>query len=71
MHWGYAMGGWTMLLWFVLAVAVVGLLVWAVARSATPRGRAGARPEEILRERFARGEISREEFERTLDDLRR
>ena len=70
MHWGYGLGGWMMLFWFILAAAIVSLVVWAIVRGATQtRGAAGA--EDVLRERYARGEISREEFERMRDDLRR
>ncbi|MEX1258538.1 MAG: SHOCT domain-containing protein [Gemmatimonadota bacterium] len=66
MHWGW----WT--LWAFLFVA---LAWWAL----TPRGRGGARsagdvqresPEEILRRRFAAGEIDEGEFERRLRKLR-
>jgi putative membrane protein len=63
---GTGLGGW---LWMVggLIVLVV-LVVWAIGRvnrTADGRTGAGARPEalDILRERFARGEITEAEFE--------
>ena len=72
MHWGYGMGGWMMLFWVLLAAAVLVLMVWAIVRSgaqaSTP---AGASAEDILRERYARGEITREQFDQMLADLRR
>jgi putative membrane protein len=56
---------------------IVFLIAWAVARI-FPKGRADDRPEaprdsaeEILRQRFARGEINAEEYERSLEVLRR
>ena len=55
-----------MLLWLVLAVVVVWLIVRgliAVERTRTD-GPAASGPDEILRERFARGEIDADEFER-------
>ena len=61
-----------LLLWGVF----LSLLVWFVVRVLS-KGRRAARPgattdsaEEILRERFARGEITAEEYERSLQILR-
>ena len=59
--WGMGLGGW---LWMVLAVVLVVVVVWA-AVSAIPRR---DRPPiddaaQILKARFARGEISKEEYE--------
>ena len=61
-----------LLLWGVF----LSLLVWFAVRVFS-RGRGDARPgatrdsaEEILRERFARGEINAEEYERSLEILR-
>ncbi len=64
----YGAGGWWMALWMLLFLAgVVLLVVWAV-RAASDGGRSRgdgtrSRALEILEERFARGEIDREEFE--------
>jgi len=64
---------WMGLLWVVVLAGGGYVLV----RIATGRGRAGHRaaggsgPEEVLKRRYARGEISREEYERMLGDLRR
>jgi putative membrane protein len=54
-------------------VVGVGLVVWAVVRASGP-GNAGApppvdRPREILRERFARGEITEEQLRQGLRAL--
>ena len=69
--WGTGMMLGMALLWLLLLVAVVALVVW-VARTvwragpSAPRGpSAGAEaPMEILRRRYAAGELSREDFER-------
>ncbi|MDZ7752909.1 MAG: SHOCT domain-containing protein [Gammaproteobacteria bacterium] len=68
-------GGFMWILWLV----IIGLVVWAVAALAGGTGRARsieAPPPaksalEILEERYARGDIDREEFEQKKADLRR
>lgn len=69
--WGWAMMIFMTLFW----IAVIALVVWLVWRFAfsggAPAPRGEDRAEEILRERFARGEIDSETFERMLEDLRR
>jgi putative membrane protein len=47
---------------------VIGLVVWGIRRFAPPRS---DRPLEVVRERYARGEISREEYEHLRADLER
>lgn len=74
-----AFGWFGMLLPLLFWGGLLVVIVWAVARI-FPRGRAekfggdmermGNRAEEILRERFARGEIDAEEYGRSLDILR-
>ena len=62
-----------------LIVGVVLLVVWLVRRFATSDqrapssfGQSGAQatPREILQSRYARGEISRDEYQRMLADIR-
>lgn len=76
MHWfdnyGYGMGhgiGWFfMILFWVL---IVLLVLYAVKLAS--RGNSGREPDrkagEILKERYARGEISREEYKRMKEDI--
>lgn len=64
--------GWWMAWWSVFGLAVLVLLVWAIVRAAggfSPRGE--DTPEAILKRRYARGEVDREEYQRRLEDLRR
>lgn len=62
--------------WWLFWLVVLGVVVWGLTRvargAASPtRGRKGlAEAEQVLRERFARGEISREEYEERLVVLR-
>jgi putative membrane protein len=65
--WGYWGWGW----WFwVFWAAIMILTVWMIALAAS--GRREVPPEEqILRERYARGEITKEQFDEHLRNLRR
>jgi putative membrane protein len=67
-------GGW-MWVWgslmMIAFVAIVAVAVWAVLRSTQTRPPAsGDRAREILAERYARGELSAEEYHERLDALR-
>ena len=70
---GFGHGLFGLLFWLVVVVAVV----WAIRgtwRGPSGQGRDagdGKNPMEILEERYARGEIDREEFERRRQDLQR
>ncbi len=68
----YGWGGWAAGFWMVggllLLIGVVVLVVWAVSTLSRqgrypPPDAARPTPNEILRERFARGEITEAEFE--------
>lgn len=66
-----SMGSW-MVLWWGLGLAVFVLLVWLLARGTSGFGTHDDQaPEQILKRRYARGEIDREDYQRRLDDLRR
>ena len=71
--WGVHEGmGWWMLLggvWMVLFWAIlIGAIAWIVSRLARS-GDANRNPLEIVKERYARGDISAEEFERIRGNL--
>ena len=63
--WGMSLGGW---LWMAVWIVALFVMVWLIVGGSRDR-----RPHEdaleILRARFARGEISQEEFERARDAL--
>lgn len=63
--WGMTLGGW---IWMGVWIVALLVMIWLIVggnRDRTPREDA----LEILRARFARGEISQEEFERARDVL--
>lgn len=69
MHGFWGMGwGW------IIGLILLVLIIWMVARmggrSNHPSGTSrGATPLDILKERYARGEIDKEEYERRKRDL--
>ena len=60
----------TWIFWIALIVAVVFLIRWLAV---SPRGQEAPRgsAEEILKKRYARGEMDKEEYERKLEGLRK
>jgi putative membrane protein len=64
--------GWWMVLWWGAGILILVLLVWVLARVANGSGRVSEEtPEQLLKRRYAKGEIEREEYQRRLEDLRR
>ena len=67
-HWWHM--GWMLLFWVMVIVAIV----WIVRAFSGP-GRGGGEPretpEQILKRRYAQGEIDKDEYERRLSDLRK
>jgi len=69
---GWGMGfGFMLLFWVLVAAGIVAVIRWALRLSdegdrRPPRERT---PLEIARERYARGEIGREEYEQLKRDL--
>lgn len=72
MHWGDGYGwigfGWIfmILFWGLIIVGAVAIVRW-LGRSGNDTRR--QTPKEILQERYARGEIGREEYEQKRSDL--
>ena len=64
--------GWWMVLWWVAGILVLVLLVRLVAGSTSGFSRRyDETPEQILKRRYAKGEIDSEEYQHRLADLRR
>ena len=74
MHWDYGWGmgfglGWIlMILFWALVILGIVYLVKVIARSAK-KGEKAESSLDILKKRYARGEINKEEFEKMKDDL--
>lgn len=73
---GYGFGAWwgvlMMLFWVLVLVGIVLLVIWLLRRAGPGPGErreGGGRALEVLRERYARGEISREQYEQMRRDL--
>jgi putative membrane protein len=67
MHYGYG-GGFMWLLFIV----IIGVLIYLVLQNAKAKGNAGVSgetPLDILKKRYAKGEITKDEFERMKKDL--
>ncbi|MGE5248662.1 MAG: SHOCT domain-containing protein [Bacteroidota bacterium] len=56
----------------LIIAGIVVLIVWAVRRSSDwgNRPTGGQTPREIAQARYARGEITREQYQQLLDDLK-
>jgi len=64
--------GWWMVLWWGFGLVVLALLAWVIAKTAGGFSmRSGETPEQILKRRYARGEIDRDDYQRRLEDVRR
>ena len=64
-------GGWIGLLFnLAIIIGIVILVVWAVKRFTSDSISSGSQtPREILQARYARGEITRDQYQQILQDL--
>jgi len=64
--WGIFGGAWMIIFWG----GIIALIVWGI-KKLTDRGGTGSRRDslDVAKERYAKGEISREEFEQIKKDL--
>lgn len=78
-YWGYPMmgywgGSWFgmffMIFWWLAVIAAIILFVrWLISQTREDSGRSGRTALDILKERYAKGEITKEQFESMRKDL--
>ena len=69
MHYGFGYGG--MFMWIIFLL-VIGLLIYFIVQSQKTKGQRPTQnenPLDILKRRYANGEIQKEEYERMKKDL--
>jgi putative membrane protein len=69
MHYGFGYGG--MFMWIIFLI-VIGLLVYFFVQTRKTKGQTPTQGEshlDILKKRYAKGEITREDYERMKKDL--
>lgn len=69
MHYGFGNGG--MFMWIIFLI-VIGLLIYFVVQAQKTKGQTptgNENPLDILKGRYAKGEITREEYERMKKEL--
>ena len=69
MHYGFGYGG--MFMWIIFLI-VIGLLVYFIVQAQKTKGQTPTQnesPLDILKRRYAKGEIVKEEYERMKKDL--
>ncbi len=70
---GFEGHGWGMGWWWIIGLIIVVAIVWLVVKSmstnSNPNLPSGKSALDILKERYARGEIEKDEYERKKRDL--
>jgi len=66
---GGAMMYWNPLLWILVVIAVVLLVLWLSRLGTRGPGYGEESALDILKKRYAKGEINKEEFERVKKDI--
>jgi putative membrane protein len=68
-NFGFMGGGFIWIIWIAAIVGVIFLVRWVVQQSRPVEGKLEESSLELLRRRYARGEIDRNEFEQKKKDL--
>lgn len=67
--WGMGFGWIFMLVfWALIILGIVALAKWLFSSTSSGRS-AGTRPLDVLKERYARGELTREQYEQMRRDI--
>ncbi len=71
MMWGNQgfMGGFMWIFWIAIIVGIIFLVKWIVMQSRPGGQQQGENSLEILKKRYARGEIDKDEYDRKKKDL--
>ncbi len=57
--------------WWIVCIVIVAALIWVMFRtSSQTAGNGGVSAEELLKRRYANGEIDKDFYEKRLHDLR-
>ncbi len=69
--WDHMMGYGGLFMWLILAIVVAVILYFIYARknSVLPGGSKNESPIEVLKKRYAKGEITKEDFDRMKKDI--
>ncbi len=71
---GFGMGGFWMILWIIIIIVIAAVIIYFLISQAKQSPRENNanynKPVTILKERYARGEITREEYEQMLKDIK-
>jgi len=69
-HMGYfGFGGWIMWILFLIVIGVAAYLIVQATRAKGPEIPSKETPMEILKKRYAKGEITKEQFDKMKKDL--
>jgi putative membrane protein len=71
MLWGehFMFGGFMWIFWIIVIIGLVFLIKGIVQQGNPKESKSGETPLDILKKRYARGEINKEEFEQRKKDL--
>ncbi len=66
---GFMGGGFMWIFWIAVIVGIIFLVRWVVQQSRPVEGKIEESSFELLKRRYARGEIDKEEFEQKKKDI--
>ncbi len=66
---GFMGGGFMWIFWIAVIVGIIFLVKWIVEQGRQSAPSTDSNPLDILKRRYARGEIDKEEYERKKKDL--